>query len=977
LRSFSSISFARKRLWSHRGLAVCLALGLVTAAALSVAVPLYADGVNYNLLNAALTQTAAESRRPPFSFIFHYVGAWNEPIDVDKYQPIDAFMGTGIADLVGLPLSQTSGGVTRYVSTDNLPLYPDAEKVDRTQRIDLVKLAFISGVFDHITLVEGELPPSPKVGRGAGGEGDGGQGVEALVPLKLANDLGLQVGDTYLLYKTSLESIQPYQLRVRVSGIWLPADPADEFWFYPPESFDNRFLLPEETFFGPAIQNLPQPVSEAVWRVAFDGGGVHSEDVPGLLARVDRAQTRANALLPHTDLEFSPMQALRQYHRDALALTGLLFVFSAPVLGLAFYFLGLVAAMLVRRQRNEIAVLRSRGASRRWVALIYAAEWSLLGLVVLLAGPWLGVLIARLVSRTYSFLDFSRPGDLAVRLTPQMLVYGLAVIALALLFSLIPAWGAGRFTIVSYKQERARARQRPWWQRFYLDVLLLLPPLYGLYTLRAQGGSQVLGRTLGGGAWFTGGNPFENPVLFLLPTLFIVGSSLLLLRLLPVLLSGLAWVVARLPGTVPVLAFRHLSRSAADHMAPLMLMVITLSLAGFVASMAHTLDRSLNDNVYYQVGADLNLVEGGEYTGEPPAQPTGLAPPGLQSPTNVQTASDEPAVWNFLPVSDHLALPGVQAVARVGRYDGRLEAGGRSTSGTLIGLDRTDFPAVSFFRRDFASESLGGLMNRLAYDPAALLVDRDTWEQFHLNTGDRVTVQIRIGERHTLTFKVAGVLDYFPTLYPEDGPFFISNLEYIFESTSGLQPYDVWLRTAPDADTRAIIQGINAMGVAVVRVQDARLALESTFAAPSRQGMLGLLSVGFLAAVLLTVVGFLLYALFSFRERFVQLGVLRAIGLSARQMGAYLALEQFIMILIGVAAGTGIAVLAAYLFIPHLPVAFGSHPGTPPFVVAIAWEDIARVYAIFSAMLVLGVGSTILLLRRMKIFQAIKMGENV
>jgi putative ABC transport system permease protein len=474
--SFSSIAFALKRLWSHRGLAICLALGLVTAVALSVAVPLYADGVNYNLLNAALTQTAAESRRPPFSFIFHYVGAWNEPIDVDQYQPVDAFMRTEIAGLVGLPLSQTSGGVTRYVSTDNLPLYPDAEKVDRTQRIDLVKLAFISGIFDHITLVEGQLPslpspgigrveggegggiggaveppPSPSIGRGVGGEGGGGEGpIDVLVPLKLANDLGLQVGDTYLLYKTSLESIQPYQLRVRVSGIWLPADPADEFWFYPPESFDSRFLIPEETFFGPAIQNLSQPVNEAVWRVAFDGSGVHSEDVPGLLARVDRAQTRANALLPHTDLEFSPMQALRQYHRDALALTGLLFVFSAPVLGLAFYFLGLVAAMLVRRQRNEIAVLRSRGASRRWVAVIYAAEWSLLGMVVLLAGPWLGVFIARLVSRTYSFLDFSRPGDLAVRLTPQMLVYGLAVIALALLFSLIPAWGAGRFTIVSY-----------------------------------------------------------------------------------------------------------------------------------------------------------------------------------------------------------------------------------------------------------------------------------------------------------------------------------------------------------------------------------------------------------------------------------------------------------------------------------------------------------------------------------------------
>jgi putative ABC transport system permease protein len=333
-------------------------------------------------------------------------------------------------------------------------------------------------------------------------------------------------------------------------------------------------------------------------------------------------------------------------------------------------------------------------------------------------------------------------------------------------------------------------------------------------------------------------------------------------------------------------------------------------------------------------------------------------------------------VWNFLPASDHLALPGVQAVARVAQYDGRLEAGGRSTNGNLIAVDRIDFPAVAFFRGDFSNEPLGGLMNRLAFDPAALLVDRDTWEQFHLGTGDEVTVQARIGERHELSFKVAGVLDYFPTHYPDDGPFFLANLEYIFESTGGLQPYDVWLRTAPEADTQAIVQGINNLGVSVVRVQDARQALDQTLATPNRQGMLGLLSVGFLAAVLLTVIGFLLYALFSFRERFIQLGVLRAVGLSAWQMSAALALEQLALIATGVAAGTGITVLAALWFIPHLPVVFGSHAGTPPFVVEIAWGEIARVYAIFAGTLVLGIGSTIWSLRRMKIFQVVKMGES-
>jgi len=961
----SGLTFALKRMWRHRMLVLCLFIGLSLSVALAVAVPLYSDGVNYNLLNTALNQAAAESRRPPFSFIFHYVGSWHAPLEVKQFTPVDQFMGDSISSLIGLPRD----GNTRYISTDNLQLYPDGEKIQRSKRLEMVKLAVISGMLETgdaapIQLIDGRLPQPVA---------ESGRAIEALASLKLANDLGLRAGETYLLYRPAQVGSPAFQQPVTLTGIWSPLNPNDLFWFYPPESFDKRLIIPEETFFGPVAGRLTQPINEAVWRIVFDGSHIRREDVPGLIGRIEQAQTQANALLPYTDLESSPAQALRQYYRNAQSLTGLLFVFSAPVLGLALYFLGLVAAMLVRIQRNEIAVLRSRGASRRWVAGIYGMEWSLLGIAALLCGPWLGMAFAQLVGQTQSFLDFSRANDLQLRLTPNMIGFGLASIVLAVLFSLAPVWQASRDTIVSYKQERARARQRPLWQRMYLDLLLFLPTLYGLYTLQARGRLQILGRTLGTN------NPFENPVLFLLPTLFIIAASLLLLRLLPRLLDSLAWLAARLPNTIPVLALRQLARSTGDHLGPLMLLIITLSLAGFVASMAHTLDRHLADAVYYEAGADLNLVEGGEYTGEAPSSPGAGGQPGVQPPASQSTAGQAPAVWNFLPVTDHLALPGVQAAARVGRFESTLRAAGRSSNGRLVGLDRMDFPAVAFFRTDFASEPMVSLMNRLAFDPAALLVDRATWEKLHLNTGDTVQLDVKLpfGERQPISFKVVGLLDYFPTLYPEDGPFFIANLEYIFEVSGGLLPYDVWLKTAPGADTQAIIRGVNNLGVVVVRAQDARQTLSQVFAAPNRQGVLGLLSVGFLAASLLTVIGFLLYALFSFRERFVQLGVLRAIGLSTRQMAAALALEQFLVLLIGLAAGTGISVLTAYLFMPHLPVTFGSHPGIPPYIVEIAWDDILRVYLIFGLMLVAGIGSTIGSLARMKIFQAVKLGEIV
>jgi putative ABC transport system permease protein len=87
---------------------------------------------------------------------------------------------------------------------------------------------------------------------------------------------------------------------------------------------------------------------------------------------------------------------------------------------------------------------------------------------------------------------------------------------------------------------------------------------------------------------------------------------------------------------------------------------------------------------------------------------------------------------------------------------------------------------------------------------------------------------------------------------------------------------------------------------------------------PDRQGLFGLLSVGFVASAILTVLGFLLYALFSFRRRFIEMGILRAIGLSVRQMIGLLAAELGLLILIGMAAGTALGVLASWLFVPFL-----------------------------------------------------------
>ncbi len=146
---------------------------------------------------------------------------------------------------------------------------------------------------------------------------------------------------------------------------------------------------------------------------------------------------------------------------------------------------------------------------------------------------------------------------------------------------------------------------------------------------------------------------------------------------------------------------------------------------------------------------------------------------------------------------------------------------------------------MAFFRDDFSGEPLNALMNRLASSPDAVLVDAASWQRFNLNTGDTLDLLVTpsSGDPATLKLIVAGAFTRFPTWNPDQaGALFVTNLDYLFETWGGLQPYAVWLRTAPNAATQAILDGINQMGVSVVRAQDAPPKLTRLWIYPDARG---------------------------------------------------------------------------------------------------------------------------------------------
>ncbi|HXD08589.1 MAG TPA: ABC transporter permease, partial [Anaerolineales bacterium] len=494
-----------------------------------------------------------------------------------------------------------------------------------------------------------------------------------------------------------------------------------------------------------------------------------------------------------------------------------------------------------------------------------------------------------------------------------------------------------------------------------------IPAGYGLWQLTQQskqaiGGSETIP------------DPLQNPLLLLVPALGIFSVALFTLRLVPRFMDLISRLLNPSRSVGLLMAARYLARSPALYNAPLVLLVLTLGLSAFTASLARTLDAQLDKQMRYQVGADLNIYEFGTTFNEDSPNP----------------------VYTFTPVEDHLGIPGVSAATRVGRYKFSAIVPTGSLNGIFVGIDRLTFPSAAYWQRDFASAQLGALMNELAADPDGVLVPTSLLTKQKLKIGDSIRLGITTGvagESIPLEAHIVGAFDLFPTWYPEKGMMVIGNLEELFLRAGAEYPHEVWLATARSADPEAIVYGVRGYSILLDQQADqskldphgmntivkdwssADLNIRAEQRRPERQGLFGLLSVGFVASALLTVLGFLLYALFSFRRRFIEMGMLRAIGLSIQQMTSLLAAELAFLVLLGIGVGTALGVFASRLFVPFLQIGASAQSQYPPFQIQIAWLSIVEIYVLFALLFFAALSALSALLVRMKIFQAIKLGE--
>jgi len=554
--------------------------------------------------------------------------------------------------------------------------------------------------------------------------------------------------------------------------------------------------------------------------------------------------------------------------------------------------------------------------------------------------------LAQLIGRAVGFVQFAVRPPLPVYMGGQTLQYAAIVIGLAAVCAVVSALRASRHSVVTYDRAAVRSDRLVQASGLIFDAALLVVAAYGYYSLKQGTPLIQVGEA---------GEFLVDPVLLLVPSMFICALALVFRRLLPLLVALVGVCVAPVADAATLLAIRQIYRAPAGYRALVFLVVVTLGLGIFSASAARTLETNYVDRAKYSTPADLQLVE------------------------NWQFDPDSPTSAFLEPPLSALQVPGVQSLTRTQLYTGKPSVSRASMEGAqVLGVDRGSFGRVSWWRGDFARFPLGKAMNLLATSDNALLASSAFLEQNQLRPGDLIQLSFMAGGMglQPVEFRIVGSVDYFPTLYPERGPFFIANLDYLHDQL-GLGIYTVWLSLEPGVRTPRVLDSIAANGVEIIQVQDQRVVVNLPRLDPQRPGILGLLSLAYIVAALLTVFGFFLHTLLSYQQRTLQLGVLRTLGLPSGGLARMLLLEQLCVVVLGVIAGTVFGVVTSWLFIPFLQIDVDRLGTTPPFVVETAWGDARWICLVLALML--GAGALVILglIRHMKLSQAIQLGERV
>jgi len=966
------LSLVARRATATPGLLMIRSVGMLVAVTLVAGVSLYSTAMGDAMLQARLKTDPSNTTIA--------VSLTGRPLTGSSYTTLDRYIRHQEGTDLALPLRN----IYVHHTTSTVAVYRLSAHRTQARGVPTATLAldYYEGLASEIRMVSGRVDVPARLSDG---------NAPVLVSQYTARSLHLRLGDR-LVYGYGANPLTTVAPLLVVTGIFAPRDGNSTFWGSNAGDTTYRALVAPRLATFQLFVTHNQPFSPAYfWTQGTELSAVHLADAHALLSRIDRVQSKVTSLAPGTSLITALGLNIDGFLYQYNLLPSILLILVVPILALILYAVAVTTALVLDRQAGEIVLMRSRGATRTQVFILYVCEGIALAVVAVLVGPLLGLPLARVIGRASGFLSFGGGLPFTVRLAPRIYLYAGVTALLCLVVGLLPAMGAARRSMTSFKGEQARPRGRPLWQRFFLDLITLIIALYGLWVLTRQG-PVTSGAATAAVA--------QDPLIAIAPLLFAVAITLVISRFLPWLASLGLHALGRLSSPAAYVALQGVSRAPRQPMRLVQLCTLTLTLGIFAATVAGVEAHNLTDQQMYDTGATIRLSESFDRA---------HAPPRLHN---------EP---DSMPLSAHLKLPGVHAATPALRYESVGNIMNTMDDGTIVnvlGIDPATAGRVMWFRPDFADQPFVQLLRSVAAPGPNAIVSDSFLGATGLHRGDTFDVTLTTNVR--VLFRIAAVAHYFPTLNPREAPFVVTNLaylavcrrEHVFSEESALGgrfevkiratdailpshstinevgkllsdrllarmsksygPNEVWLNTdrSPTAINRLLTvthtwprQISSSVGVTPAITEGGD---------PLTIGIYGVVSVGFLIAVALALLGLIVYAYLSLQQRLSEVAIVRALGLSQGQVRSLVLFEQVFLLGAAILGGIIAGLSTTQLFLPYLPIATNV---MPPFLVVMPWDAIAEFVLALFIVFLLALSMHVSLLLRLQLGRVLRLGE--